>query len=88
MSGLIFSSPDLLDVWRASSDLWHQQLLQRTSPKLLVGYGRNDPYICPSIIIVQCMSNGLKIDFRNENFKIFLSETTRPNWPNAFMFCM
>ena len=39
----------ILDVRCASSVVRHQQLFQRTSPKLLVGFltklGMNDPYI-------------------------------------------
>ena len=59
-----------------------QQLLQRTSPKLLAGFLSNLVLmilIWPSLIIVQmvpvhCISRShrLKIDIRDENFKNLL----------------
>ena len=65
------------DCWMSAVS--RQQLLQRTSPKLLAGFLPNLAamiIIWPSIIIVQmvmvrCISRShrLKIDFRDENSK-------------------
>ena len=74
-------------VRRASSVVRRQQLLQRTS--LTTGWilgilGRNDPYMALlkdcSKVPAHCISRShrVKIDFQDENFKIFFSETTRP----------
>ena len=66
----------------ASSVVRHQQLFQRTSLKLLVGFltklGMNDPYIASLIIAqmvpVHCItrSNELKIDSQTEILKNLL----------------